>query len=166
MTLGARIEERRKAIGITSQAALARKADLPQSTLNGLINRPYRWSPHLNRIANALQTTVAYLCGETDDPDLNAPAPASPVPEQVMMPVTLPSENALADMFEGLLLSIDRTQSVDEVARELAQLLPSGLSRMQGRLLELPRPPRSQKTPYAPPICVEAPASEERQHQP
>jgi transcriptional regulator with XRE-family HTH domain len=165
MTLGERIEKRRKELGIPSQSELARRAEVGQSTLSGLIRKPYRWSPYLVQIARALNTSVEYLTGEADNPDLVALPPPPVGAQQVMMPVTLPTENALADMFEGLLLSIDRTQSVDEVARELAQLLPTGLSRMQGQLVELPRPPRSQKTPYEPPSDPGVPASAEQEHQ-
>jgi hypothetical protein len=134
MTLGERIEERRKAVNIPSQAKLARAAGLPQSTLNGLINRPYRWSPHLSRIASVLQTSVAYLVGETDDPDAGALPPPPPGPTVIMMGVVLPPERALAQMFEGLLRAIDLTVPVDELARELAELLPTGLSQLQGPL--------------------------------
>jgi transcriptional regulator with XRE-family HTH domain len=74
VSLGERIEARRKAVGIPSQAELARRAGIPQTTMNGLINRPYRWSPHLPRIAQVLQTTVEHLAGETDDPDGEVPA--------------------------------------------------------------------------------------------
>lgn len=165
MTLGERIEQRRKELGIPSQSELARRADVGQSTLSGLIRKPYRWSPYLVQIARALDTTVEYLTGEADNPEAEVSPLSPPSSQQVMMPVTLPTENALADMFEGLLLAIDRTQSVDEVARELAQLLPTGLLRLQGPLVELPRPPRRQKVPYEPPSVAVVPANAEQEHQ-
>ena len=131
MTLGERVEERRKAAGIASQAALARAAGLPQSTLNGLINRPYRWSPHLSRIAGALSTTVAYLVGETDDPDQNAPPPPpAPRVQLVTLQVALPSEAALAAMFEAQLQVFGDLQGA-ELARALAKRLPNGLVRLR-----------------------------------
>lgn len=71
MTIGERIEERRKALGIPSQSELARMADMRQSTLNGLIRKPYRWSPYLTAIARALQTSVEYLVGEVEHPEEN-----------------------------------------------------------------------------------------------
>lgn len=52
-----------------SQAELARRATIPQSTVNSLIKRNRRSSPHLVRIARELGTTPAYLTGESDDPD-------------------------------------------------------------------------------------------------
>ena len=67
MTLGGRIEERLKALDV-SQAELARRARVPQTTMNGLIRGNSRTTPHLIRIAQALETTAAYLMGETDDP--------------------------------------------------------------------------------------------------
>lgn len=72
MTIGERIEERRKALGIPSQSELARMADMRQSTLNGLIRKPYRWSPYLTALARALETTVEYLVGEVDHPEESA----------------------------------------------------------------------------------------------
>jgi len=89
------------------------------------------------------------------------------VPPQVMLPVVLPSENALAEMFEGLLLVIDelrpvRERQLDEIARELAQLLPTGMSQLQGRLFELPRPPR-QRAPAAK-AKPQALANSDREH--
>lgn len=67
MTLGGRIEGRLKALDL-SQAELARRARVPQTTMNGLIRGNSRTTPHLIRIAQALETTAAYLMGETDDP--------------------------------------------------------------------------------------------------
>ena len=127
MTIGERIEARRKALGIKSQSELARRAGIRQSTLNGLINRPYRWSPHLVHIARELQTSVEYLTGETDDPDANAPPPpAPPSTLYLTLPVAFPVD-ALEQMFEGLLLAMDRAAPVAEQARLLVQRLPNAL---------------------------------------
>jgi len=147
MTLGSRIEERRKSLGI-SQAELARRVGVRQSTMNSLINGDSRSSRSIVQIAHELQTTPAYLTGVTDDPDAGAPAPPSaPTLQHVMLPVALPSENALARMFEGLLELVDQSAPPAELARELAQLLPTGLSQLKGRLIEremLPRRLRSE----------------------
>lgn len=67
MTLGKRIEERMLALDL-SQAELARRAAVPQTTMNGLIRGNSRTTPHLIRIAHVLDTTPAYLMGETDNP--------------------------------------------------------------------------------------------------
>lgn len=68
MSLGDRIRDRLNAIGMT-QAELSRRAAVPQSTLNSILQRDSRSSPHLIKLANALRTTPAYLLGETDDPE-------------------------------------------------------------------------------------------------
>jgi len=72
MRLSERIEERLEALGL-SQAELARRADIPQSTVNTMIRRGSRSSPHLIKIAQALGTTPAYLTGEVDDPEAEFP---------------------------------------------------------------------------------------------
>ena len=136
MTLGARIEERRKVVGI-SQAELARRVGVRQSTINGLINGDARSSRSIVQIAQELRTTPGYLTGATDDPDQGAPLPPpAPRTQFVMLPVALPSENVLARMFEGLLEVVDRSAPAAELAQELAELLPTALSQLRGPLIE------------------------------
>lgn len=84
VSLGTRIEERLKVVGI-SQSELGRRADVPQTTLNGLIRKGARTSPHLLRIARVLGTTPAYLIGEVDDPLADAPEPPVFKPEHVKL---------------------------------------------------------------------------------
>jgi transcriptional regulator with XRE-family HTH domain len=72
MQIGVRIEERLKALGL-SQAELARRTNIPQTTINGLVRGSSRSSPHLVKIARELQTTPAYLTGEVDDPAAEFP---------------------------------------------------------------------------------------------
>lgn len=72
MGLGDRIEERRKVVGL-SQAELARRIGVRQSTINSLVNGNSRTSRSLLAIARELQTTPAYLTGETDDPSSSIP---------------------------------------------------------------------------------------------
>lgn len=80
MTVGARILERLKAIGM-NQSELARRVQLGQSTINGLVNGDSRSSTHLHKIARHLQTSVEYLTSETDDPTPDAPP--APTREQM-----------------------------------------------------------------------------------
>lgn len=80
MTVGARILERLKVIGM-NQSELARRVQLGQSTINGLVNGDSRSSTHLHKIARVLETTVDYLTGETDDPAGHAPP--APTREQM-----------------------------------------------------------------------------------
>lgn len=128
-----------------SQSALARAVGATQGSISLILLGKTTNSRLLPKIAMFLGVSLAWLLGMADEQDDDNAMPA--VPLQVMLPVVLPSENALAEMFAGLLLVIDELQPVrerqlDELARELAQLLPTGLSQLQGRLFELPRPPR------------------------
>lgn len=150
MTIGDRIELRRKAIGIKTQTALAVRAGVGQSTLSGLIRKPYRWSPYLVQIARALETTVEYLVGETDDPDVNAHPPTpEPVIQHVMLAVAMPSEAALARMFLGLLKTSKNAKTMDEQALLLAKRLPNALSQLRDLLPDTapPATPPAERTP-------------------
>lgn len=72
MSLGARIAERLTALGI-SQAELARRVKVSQPTINALIKGGNTGSKHLHRIAAELETSPAFLAGETEDPTPIAP---------------------------------------------------------------------------------------------
>lgn len=141
--IGERINSLLEARGFKSQAALARAAKVAQSTLNGLINNDYRWSPHLPALARELRTTVEYLTGVIDDPDQNAPRPepvVAPV-QHVTMSVAMPSERALSRMFESFLEIIEAfpdQPDLEETARLLAQWLPIGLAQLRDLLPEAP----------------------------
>lgn len=52
----------------------------------------------------------------------------------ILMPVQLPSEDALAQMFSGLLRILKNETDADAIARRLAQLLPSALAQTVSRL--------------------------------
>ena len=113
-----------------SQAELARRVGLSQPSIFALLNSNKSGSRHLHRIARALGTTPAYLTGETDDRDENAPPPLpEPTAQYVRMPVALPTEAALAAMFEAQLRVFDDLRG-GELARALAKRLPSGLARL------------------------------------
>jgi DNA-binding XRE family transcriptional regulator len=131
MGLGARIEARRKEIGI-SQAELARRVGVRQSTMNSLINGNSRTTRSIVELARELSTTPHYLMGLSDDPDEDAPPPPPPPPPRVMLEVTLPPTSALQKMFEGLLAGLDpQTMTQGELALQLAELLPIGLSQLR-----------------------------------
>ncbi|MBY9062454.1 helix-turn-helix domain-containing protein [Sphingomonas yunnanensis] len=133
MTLGARIEQRRKQLKI-SQAELARRVGVRQSTINSLINGSSRSSRSIVQIARELQTTPAFLYGEIDDPDQGAPPPTpAPSTQVLIMPVVLPSEDGLARAFEGV-LAASRGMNEAELARELAKRLPTMFSLLRGAL--------------------------------
>ena len=130
MALGNRISERLTAVGM-SQAELARRVGVTQPSINHLIKRGVGGSSHLHKIARELRTTPEYLIGEIDDPASDAPLPVPPAPQLVMMAVALPSEAALARMFEGLLLPLDLTRPKDEIAQLLARRLPTGFAQLR-----------------------------------
>jgi transcriptional regulator with XRE-family HTH domain len=150
--IGARLKARIEATGI-SQSELARRVGITQGTIAGLISGRSRSSTHLHKIARVLRTTPAYLEGETDDPDEGAPPPSPAPPYQaITLQVLLPGEAALAQMFEGLLMAMDRDLPLDEQARLLAQRLPTGLSQLRDLMPALPKaaaakPQPSQPTP-------------------
>lgn len=134
MLLGPRIEDRLEKLG-KSQSWLARETGLSQTTINSLIRKPRRSTPHILVLARALRTTPAFLMSETDDPDQDAPPIPPPLPYQaVTLQVLLPGETALAEMFEGMLMAMDREAPLDEQARLLAQRLPIGLSQLRDLL--------------------------------
>lgn len=66
MSVGERIKERLTGLGI-SQAELARRVKVSQPTINALVNGDATGSKHLHRIAAELETSPAWLAGETDD---------------------------------------------------------------------------------------------------
>ncbi|MDQ2762678.1 MAG: helix-turn-helix domain-containing protein [Pseudomonadota bacterium] len=71
MNLGDRLAERMKARGV-SQAGLARAVGVSQPTISAIFNGDTRRPKHLREIAIELETTEAWLLGETDDPDYGA----------------------------------------------------------------------------------------------
>lgn len=84
--LGKRILERLEAVGL-SQSELARRVGITQPAVSNLIKRGNGSSSYLHRIAAELQTTAAYLAGQTDDPSegaLPAPTPET-IAEQLGM---------------------------------------------------------------------------------
>ncbi|MBD8548027.1 helix-turn-helix domain-containing protein [Sphingomonas sp. CFBP 8760] len=120
-----------------SQSELARRVGVSQTTIAKLVAGRGYGSKHLHRIARELRTTPAYLTGEIDDPEEDAPPPPpAPTVQMVMMPVALPSEEALARMFEGLLEALPGLEG-PELARELATLLPTALGSVRGPLIEV-----------------------------
>ena len=135
MIVGQRIKARLAALQAEqpelSQAEVARRVGMSQSGMVNLIAGRSRSTTYLHKIARELQTTPAFLTGETDDPDAGALPLAPPPPIRIMMEIVLPPEPALAQMFEALLAGIDPAAPRDEQARLLAQRLPIGLSQLR-----------------------------------
>jgi len=114
-----------------SQSELGRRVGVSQATIYKLLTGESYGTKHLHLIARELGTTPAYLTGEIDDPDDGAPPPVvAPRTQLVMMPVGMPSEEALADMYEGQLRVFAKLSGA-ELARALAKRLPKALARLQ-----------------------------------
>ena len=134
MIRGDRIAARIDAIG-TSQSAVARSLGVSQQAIGKLIHGETRNTSKLIQLARILETTPAYLQGEVDDPAEGYVAPPPPALQFVTMQVALPSEAALARMFEGLLRPVDhQNQSAAELAQILARRLPTGLAQLRDLL--------------------------------
>lgn len=56
-----------------SQALLARRVGVSQQTIARLVSGDAYGSRYMHKIARELRTTSAFLMGETDDPDSEAP---------------------------------------------------------------------------------------------
>lgn len=72
MIMRDRVKERMEAANL-SQAELARRVGVAQPTIYKLVHSSKKGSAHLHKIARELGTTPAYLTGEVDDPNLDAP---------------------------------------------------------------------------------------------
>lgn len=107
MTLGARIESRLEAVGL-SQAELARRVGVRQSTMNSLIRGNSRTSRSIVQIARELQTTPAFLLGETDDPKADVPD------DQLIN-----AERELLDLFRQL--ANDERTAISLIVRRLVE---------------------------------------------
>lgn len=66
MSVGQRIEERLAKLDM-NQSELARRVKVSQPTINALIRGDNATSKHLHRIAAELETSPAWLAGETED---------------------------------------------------------------------------------------------------
>ncbi|HEX8446256.1 MAG TPA: S24 family peptidase [Sphingomonas sp.] len=80
MIVAERVRERLAVKGL-SQSELARRVGVTQGAIAKIVSGISQGSSHLHRVARELETTPAYLTGETQDPSLGA-APA-PTPETV-----------------------------------------------------------------------------------
>ena len=118
------------AVGLT-QSGLARRVGVTQGAIAKIAKNNPNGSSYLHKIAQVLETTPAYLTGETDDPSEGASPPPPPSPVTVRLDVTLGSEEALTLMFEGLLAGLDPKASRASQARLLARKLPIALSSLR-----------------------------------
>lgn len=104
MSLGERIERRRAEMGL-SQSEVARRAGLRQSTMASIIKSPSETSKHIHAIAVALETSTAFLAGETHDPSEGAlPTPTSETVAAQLDAVLIPHLSLSYSMGGGALV--------------------------------------------------------------
>jgi phage repressor protein C with HTH and peptisase S24 domain len=124
MIVGSRIQERIDAAGL-NQSELARRLGLRQSTISSLVRGESRGSTYLHKIARELDTSIAYLEGETDDPAPGAGNVLSPLDRAKLRILENATEEqfvAIADYMRGRLDAIDASAAA---AQQLdAVLLP------------------------------------------
>lgn len=84
MGLGARLDDRMKEVGLT-QSELARRVRVTQGAISQLISGSSQGSKYLHKIARELGTTPAYLTGEVDDPEQDAPESPPLTPDEAKM---------------------------------------------------------------------------------
>ena len=119
-----------KAKGL-SQSELARRVGVSQSAIHKIVSGGAYSSAHLHKVSRALATSTEYLTGETDNPEPGTPLPrAEPRVQHLMLAVAMPSEDALADMYEAQLRVFGKLSGA-ELARALAKRLPKALARLQ-----------------------------------
>lgn len=118
-----------------SYSRVARLLGVKQPTISRLAKGVQGSTARIDRLATILDTTPAYLTGETDDPVANAtPKPPAQPYQAVTMQVLLPAEDALARMFVALLSMVNPAAPTEEQARLLARNLPIGLSQLRDLL--------------------------------
>lgn len=126
MIRGDRIRERLNALD-RSQGWLAREIEVSPQAISKMVSGKVGDSPKLYQIARALETSVEFLIGESDDASPQPLAKTGRV-QYVSMAVAMPNENALADMMESLLALVPENATRVEAARILAQRLPAGFA--------------------------------------
>ncbi|MBL8578112.1 MAG: helix-turn-helix transcriptional regulator [Mesorhizobium sp.] len=124
MAIGDRVKERRTALGL-SQAELAQRVGVTQQAINNLETGISAKSRHIVEIADALETTPAYLESKTDDPGPFGlrPARLAPVPTANYMPQDVP---VLGQVVGGDDADFEfNGETIDYIRR------PNGISRMR-----------------------------------
>lgn len=117
------------------QIPLAEKIGASQSAIS-------RWSDGVRPRKLEALNSAAEFAGVTVDQLLNIPlsiaraqSGAATAGSILLLPVSLPSEAALTAMFSGFLETTGHQDLADELAPQLAQLLPAGLARAQDHQL-------------------------------
>lgn len=120
------------------QEQLAKRVGCTQGAISQILLGNTQRSRFLPEIADVLGVPLRWLRGEAVSKEPGGTIPPRPAPDLqlVTMQVALPSEDALTRMFEGLLLPLDRNLSTAELARMLAQRLPTAFAQLRDLLPE------------------------------
>ncbi|WP_353936250.1 helix-turn-helix transcriptional regulator [uncultured Novosphingobium sp.] len=114
MLIPERLRDQMTACGLT-QAALARRVGVSQQTVGRLVTGDAYTSRYLHKIARELRTTPAYLTGETDNPEADAPDISITAEEREildLMRALPPTERAAALVLIRSLATSARSPSV------------------------------------------------------
>lgn len=132
---GDRLREAMANRGI-DQEQLAKRVGCTQGAISQILLGNTQRSRFLPDIADELGVSLRWLRGDEVPREPDAPIPPRPAPDVhlVTMQVALPSEDALSQMFEGLLLPLDLSLSKAELARMLAQRLPTAFAQLRDLL--------------------------------
>lgn len=136
--IGERLSEAMKAKGV-DQETVARAVGCTQSAISLILSGKTHRSRLLPDIAQFLGVSLRWLKGQDVSPDevedeSGAHAAEASKLRVLMVPMVLPSEDALTQMFSAL-LALERPEDTrDERARFLAQLLPAALAQLQAQI--------------------------------
>lgn len=117
-----------------SQSALARMVGTTQGAISLILRGKTANSRLLPKIALQLDVPLPWLMGSGEEALASEASPLDTEPQQLMLPVTLPSPAALARMFEGLLRELPPQLDMSAQAQLLAKWLPIALSQARDLL--------------------------------
>jgi len=136
MIVANRVAARMRDLGFT-QSSLSRAVAVSQTTIAKIVTGQTAGSSHLHKIARALQTTPAYLTGETDDPAEDAYVPPSPAEIAEQMGLVKISE---IDLDIGMGAAFMDEAQVTEIDRWIPQEWVSNFTTTPAPLLAIARP--------------------------
>lgn len=131
-----RVIERMQVLGY-SQSSLARAVGVSQPTINKLVTGQTSGSSHLHKIARLLETTPAYLTGETENPAEGAYIP--PTPEEIAAQMGLIKVEEI-DLALGMGASFLDEQVVETVDRWMPEDWVRTLTDSPAAFLSIARP--------------------------
>lgn len=103
--IGPKIEARLRELGM-SQAELARRTLIPQTTINSLVRGNSRSTPHLIKIARELNTTPAFLVGDVADQKAELPSQWFSEDDLEVLDILCMLRPEIKNSIKGLLINI------------------------------------------------------------